>query len=60
MNATAIALPIRAHLQWGRLRGLYNGLGYVLAMCLLCNLWWTAEGRLPSRGRIRSKGLTIR
>lgn len=47
MNATAIALPIRAHLQWGRLRGLYNGLGYVLAMCLLCNLWWTAEGRLP-------------
>lgn len=47
MNATAIALPIRAHLQWGRLRALYNGLGYVLVMCLLCNLWWTAEGRLP-------------
>jgi hypothetical protein len=47
MNATALALPIRTRLQWGRLRGLYNGLGYVLVMCLLCNLWWTAEGRLP-------------
>lgn len=47
MNVTASALPIHAHLQWGRLRGLYNGLGYVLVMCLLCDLWWTAEGRLP-------------
>jgi len=48
MNVTALALPIRARLQWWRrLRGLYNGLGYVLILSLLQNLWVSAEAALP-------------
>lgn len=47
MNATALALPIRARLHWRRLRGLYNGLGYILVLSQLQNLWWSTEGALP-------------
>jgi hypothetical protein len=47
MNATAIALPIRARLQFGRLRALYNGLGYILVLSLLQNLWWSSQAALP-------------
>lgn len=47
MNATAIALPIRTPLKWGRVRRLYNGLGYVLLLLLLQNLWWSTQAAFP-------------
>jgi signal transduction histidine kinase len=47
MNTTAIALPTRTWLQLDRLRGLYNGVGYVLVLSLLQNLWWTTQTTLP-------------
>lgn len=46
MNTNAIALPQR--LTWDRVRGLYNGLGYVLALSFIQNTWWTLQGVLPS------------
>lgn len=47
MNTNAIALP-HQRVTWDRVRGLYNGVGYVLALALVQNIWWSLEGVLPS------------
>jgi len=47
MNTTAIALPARSWAQFDRIRGLYNGYGYMVAVSLLLDLWWTLEYALP-------------
>ena len=48
MNSAVIALPERQGLRLDRIRGAYNGLGYVLAVCLLQDLWWTLQAQLPA------------
>jgi two-component sensor histidine kinase len=45
VNTNAIALPQR--LTWDRVRGLYNGFGYVLALSLIQNFWWSMQAALP-------------
>ncbi|HUN76934.1 MAG TPA: histidine kinase [Steroidobacteraceae bacterium] len=47
MNTTAIALPGRRLIHLDRIRGLYNGLGYVSAVSLLLAFWWTTQAALP-------------
>jgi sensor histidine kinase YesM len=47
MNTTAIELPAVRRIPIERIRALYNGYGYVLAVSLLLDLWWTIEGLLP-------------
>ena len=36
---TAIALPDRSWLSWTRIRSLFNGLGFCLAITLMTNVW---------------------
>ncbi len=47
MNTTTVALPARTQMHFGRIRGLYNGYGYIIAVSLLLDLWWTIEVALP-------------
>ncbi len=47
MNTTTIALPGRRLIHFDRIRGLYNGWSYVLAVCAFLNLWWTTQLTLP-------------
>lgn len=49
MNTTAIlaALPQGRLLAWDRIRGLYNGLSYVVALCLIQGFWWSIQAALP-------------
>lgn len=47
MNTDAIALPHRLLPSWDRIRGLYNGLGYVIALSLIQCAWWSTEEALP-------------
>jgi hypothetical protein len=60
VNTNAIALP-QQRVTWDRIRGLYNGVGYVLALALLQNAWWTLQGVLPSlfAGRIADSARTF-
>src|ERR1700722_3795607 len=46
MNTAAIAMPRHA-LPWARIRGLYNGFGYVLAIGVLINAWEGLQGGTP-------------
>jgi two-component sensor histidine kinase len=57
VNTNAIALP-HQRITWDRIRGLYNGFGYVLALSLIQNLWWSLEGVLPAllSGRVHEAG----
>jgi len=48
MNTVAIALSNRAPLLWDRIRGLYNGLGYILALSQTQNIWWSLQAAMPS------------
>lgn len=48
MNSTVIELPERGVLRLDRLRALYNGFGYALALALLQDFWWTSQETLPS------------
>jgi hypothetical protein len=54
MTTSAIAitgaLPQRRILAWDRIRGLYNGLSYVVALCILQDLWWTTQAAIPHLG----------
>ncbi len=69
MNTDAIALPHRLLPSWDRIRGLYNGLGYVLALSLIQCLWWSTQTALPqllaghpvdfARSFFASAGLTL-
>jgi Histidine kinase/Histidine kinase-, DNA gyrase B-, and HSP90-like ATPase len=47
MNTIAISLPAGRRIHFDRIRGLYNGFGYILAVSLLLDLWWTTESSLP-------------
>jgi Histidine kinase len=47
MNAAVVALPGRRLLHFDRIRGLYNGFGYILALSLILDLWWTTQATLP-------------
>jgi signal transduction histidine kinase len=47
MNIAAIALPYRELLSWNRIRGLYNGVGYVVAMLLIQASWGSAQDAMP-------------
>jgi hypothetical protein len=47
MNTAAIAMPRVGLLPWDRIRGLYNGFGYVLAVGLLMNAWEGLQGGMP-------------
>ncbi len=47
MHTAVVALPGRRGLHVGRIRGLYNGLGYILALSQIQNLWWTTQATLP-------------
>lgn len=47
MNTAAVALPDRRPLNFDRIRSLYNGFGYVLALSLILDFWWTAQDTLP-------------
>ena len=48
MNTVAVALPGRRLLNLDRIRGLYNGFGYMLALSLVLDVWWTAQDALPA------------
>src|ERR1700679_2672646 len=47
MNTAAIAMPRHWLLPWDRIRGLYNGFGYVLAVGLLMNAWEGLQVGIP-------------
>ncbi|MGH8220931.1 MAG: sensor histidine kinase [Steroidobacteraceae bacterium] len=47
MNTVVVALPTRRPMSFDRLRGLYNGFGYMLALSLILDIWWTTEATLP-------------
>src|SRR5580700_2568512 len=49
-SATSIALPQRQLLAWDRIRGLYNGLSYVVAICVIQDLWWTIQAAVAHLG----------
>lgn len=47
MNTTAIALPSRTPLLGDRVRGLYNGFGYVTTVSVLMAVWGSLQAALP-------------
>lgn len=47
MGTDAIALPHRRRLSLDRIRGLYSGFGYVLAVSLTMVAWWTLQYTVP-------------
>jgi two-component sensor histidine kinase len=47
VNTEAIALAHRNRLSWDRLRGLYNGVGYVVAVSLFLDVWWSLQYAMP-------------
>lgn len=47
MNTSVVALPGRRLINLDRLRGAYNGFGYIAALSLLLALWWTAQATVP-------------
>ena len=47
MNIAVAALPGRRLLHFDHIRGLYNGFGYILALSLILDLWWTTQATLP-------------
>jgi Histidine kinase len=50
--AGSIALPRRVFPTWDRIRGLYNGVGYVLLLCVVLDLWWTIQASIPYLGKV--------
>ncbi|HTY48580.1 MAG TPA: histidine kinase [Steroidobacteraceae bacterium] len=47
MNTVVITLPSRRPLAWDRIRGLYNGVGYVIAVTWVIIVWESVEYSLP-------------
>jgi signal transduction histidine kinase len=49
VNTRAIdtALPQPRLLNWDRLRGLYNGVGYVVVVSIILDVWWSIQACLP-------------
>jgi signal transduction histidine kinase len=46
-SAISTALPQYRLLVWDRIRSLYNGLSYVVALCVIQGLWWSIQAALP-------------
>jgi signal transduction histidine kinase len=59
MSTEAIALPHRRWLSFDRIRGLYSGFGYVLAVSLVMVCWWSLQWTVPEllRGNLRDQSL---
>lgn len=49
MNTRAIdtALPQHRYFTWDRVRGLYNGVGYIVALSSLLAVWFSVQALLP-------------
>ncbi|HTV49795.1 MAG TPA: histidine kinase [Steroidobacteraceae bacterium] len=47
MNTAIVSGPYRRVLNLDRIRGLYNGFGYIFVLCQIQNLWWTTQATLP-------------
>jgi hypothetical protein len=57
MGTEALALPHRFDLTLDRVRGLYSGFGYVLAVSVILAFWFTLQYTLPDfvGGQLRDK-----
>jgi hypothetical protein len=47
MSSEALALPLPRRLRLDRIRGLYSGFGYVVAVSLTMVAWWALQFALP-------------
>ncbi|HTV78108.1 MAG TPA: histidine kinase [Steroidobacteraceae bacterium] len=49
-RADAIAIPHQWFPTWDRIRGLYNGIGYLVLLAIGLDLWWTIQAAIPHIG----------